>query len=452
MSHRKSSRAITIDRRDLLIGAATVSALPFAIWGLRSGSALAQSNPRHEANRVNLSSFGARPGADASPALRAAVDYLGRNGGGSIDFAPGATYRFDQIVDVNAPNIALRGDRTVLTGRGRIVANNTAGDVRGGRMLIGFAMTGFHMTGSFRGPILKKCRNFELGYLSRDNTAGTWINLLHCSDGWLHDCDARNGEATKIGYLVLGGESIRGERCLISGGGWVYGFQIKGGRGHVFSDCSISDTSAMKHAFRIRGDAPWRSSRTKGTYPFPDGAYSRPDVRRASRDCAFVDCRVSNTPGVHFLATEFVDCSFTRCVSQGSSRGPMIGLFAYRQDGGSERNLLVEDFRSEGASAAGMLAQGASAREPLSDIRLVRPVVTGAAENGIECRECNAPVIQQPRLEAIGETGIELRNSPGWQVTDPRISAAGVGLLATTSGSLSGANGISGRIANVRLP
>lgn len=332
---------------------------------------------------------------DDGPAIALAIA-AASVAGGVVQFDGSRTYRNDTRHWIEASDVVIDGQGCTLTGSGRINFDGDTGvDGDWSGALENVAMRNIHFTGGHFGPIVKWCKNFHLDRLSRDNAAGSFINIYICRGGRVSNCTASNGAINQIFILGFHADNVVYENCGITGGSWVYGIQIKGGANNVVRDCYARDC-VCEEMFRDRGDAPWKPSATDTeldphtglgyTYPYTDLSWDVADPRRASTNTSWENCWAYNVTfptGTckHYVSQEATGSKFANCHSDlvGNS-GAAIGFFLFMSTVGAtitvdEKNHRLVGCTAKGSSTAaapqnGFRCQGESVANPLRGIYL----------------------------------------------------------------------------------
>ena len=347
--------------------------------------------------------------------------------GGVVQFDGSKTYTNNISHWVKASNVTIDGQGCTLTGTGRINASGdtlNAGDWS--QAVDNFQIKNINFTGGHFGPILKWCRNFKLENLHRDNAAGTFINLLVCQGGRVTDCTASNGTSSQIFGLAFHCQNVTFDQPAITGGAWVYGIQIKGGKNNRVVN-GRAENCVIEETWRDRGDAPWRLSNTGtendpehgGTYTYPYSwpvgatshltAWQAADPRRASKNTSFIDCRCENVTssgiGKHFVAREAIGTLFENCESDGSTN---FSFWGFKEELGSESGFRYVKCKAAGngsTSPAGFYFAAELQTNLLDGIYLEDCGASGFTGNGFEFEYCRGPSAFNSQANSNGGAG-----------------------------------------------
>lgn len=199
----------------------------------------------------------------------------------------------------------------------------------------------------FRGPMIIWCTGCTLKNLVMKGPMFSGIETYALRDGEIKDIvklqsgDAVVDEMTSYGIVLHLSDRVKISNCYFAEGGLSVGIYIRGGAGHLVSQCKVKNLTGDKngnaYGFHTRGDKPWETShealsgtgstyasilnseKNGGlnyyTYPYgridssdPHRPWLMPDHLRATRDSKFSDIIVENLRPSHrgfgFVITE----------------------------------------------------------------------------------------------------------------------------------------------------
>lgn len=206
-----------------------------AFWAVTVGSMQGSAVMRPE-------EFGARGDGqtDDGPAFATMFDRINAQGGKvEVIGDPSKRYRINRDLTIKVSNVNLDFKGAMLLGTGRIEFKGGGWD----RMLTNVFMRNAKLgDGSVqtspRGPRFDYCQDSGAEKIDKNGFTGTAFNGYFCKRLFFRDIDNRlarsNGET--IGFLLFFCDDSVIERTVLRDGTFIFGWQIKGGRGNVVRD------------------------------------------------------------------------------------------------------------------------------------------------------------------------------------------------------------------------
>lgn len=368
---------VLVNQFGLLIYAATLCAV------LLDPLLATAQQPKAQRKVLFPEAFGADPTGirDSSEAFQRALDSL--PDGGTVLGQSGAHYLF-------LSNVYIRNDRVILDMQNALVTSRRTvrfyceGTVQKDgsvdylehciirNIRIGAENTAEH---KFAGVKFQWCNGCTAENIIKRGATGSGFSMSFCKNCRFRNIINEGARSNRgaIGFLVHLSKDSLLEDCHVADGPFYYGFQVKGGTDNIVRNSSVSNvyperSVSPKIAFRDRGDAPWKASATSKyglPYPFPNGSWDKPDVRRASTRTVFENIQVRNTSAIAFLAQEAIGTIISKIRVENAD----CGIVLNRIFNGYEHGYIVKNFSIKGVNRESIRVISFS-KQPLAGVRI----------------------------------------------------------------------------------
>ncbi len=247
------------------------------------------------------------------------------------------------------------------------------------------------------------------------------INVKYVNNGNVRNVAMAGCGDGQIGLLSLHSNYCTYQDIHFSDGAFGYVTQVKGGEGVVYRDCTARNiapqagfTTPPEVAFRNRGDAPWGSSSTGGTYPFTTGGFSTPDSRRASRYCQFSNLTVLDSPSIKaYEEQESFGTIWKGITAVNCGRG--ITLVGFPT--GGEKDYILDGFNfSEMGTTDALTSTGigvaivGDVARPLPGVIISNGFIDGTEAEGLTSSYANELTVNNVQVYNPGQGGLSTRN------------------------------------------